>query len=620
MLKIFSTLRHHLHFILTVGILTVAMTWPTIVFVFNTDVFWLPISDSDVWMKFWDAWYGKLIITGQADFYFTDLLFYPHGLSLVYHNFSIPHMLLVFGGLQAIMPASNAYNLTYLLIIFSTTSSAYIYLCYLLQDKWLGLLGAVIFGFSQHVLGHSHHPDIGFIATLPLSLYFFHRGILEQRGKWMVISGVLVGLTVFIGMYIFVCLLLTMGMYILGFAISRWKSPVFWLQIALLLFAVGCISIVRIYPMIDNPQALDSAVNKRTEEVATDSLAYFVNYRHPIITPMFYTAFDITPRPPITPFRKTSVHGWRHTSYLGYLPLVLIGLGFSELACRRKMLPWLMLMLPFLVLRLGAVLRINNQKFPDLLLPKHYLNDLFPAIFRVFHEADHFQTGILLPLAICSCYGLMTMLKPRRRWVILLIAAVIAFEYYHLPYATVVDIREFAYTQWLGEQENQDAIRLIHLPMGRIRSKHYGLHQTLTGYPQAEGLASRTPPDAYAYIEENLLLNMGRQHSSVQCSPSNQIEYLSALDNLAKGGFSHIVLHDKSRLSASLAAVEPSYSDKFVTVYRLKDLHRGCPEFIPGHDLAAHYQHLFFSPTIAPRYETILNQWCGFLEAESGDG
>ena len=271
------------------------------------------------------------------------------------------------------------------------------------------------------------------------------------------------------------------------------------------------------------------------------------------------------------------------------------------------MLPWLMLMLPFLVLRLGAVLRINNQKFPDLPLPKHYLNELFPAIFRVFHEADHFQTEILLPLAICSCYGLMTMLKPRRRRVILLVVAVIAFEYYHLPYATVIDVREFAYMQWLDEQENQDAIRLIHLPMGRIRSKHYGLHQTLTGYPQAEGLASRTPPDAYAYIEENLLLNMGRQHSSIRCSLSNQIEYLSALDNLAKAGFSHIVLHDKSRLSASLVAVEPSYSDKFVTVYRLEDLHRGCPEFIPGHESVAHYQHLFFSPTIAPRYETILS-------------
>ena len=57
-------------------------------------------------MLFWDAWYLKLLIAGQADFYFTDLLFHPHGVSLVFHNFSLPHMML-FAGLQTFMPVAQ---------------------------------------------------------------------------------------------------------------------------------------------------------------------------------------------------------------------------------------------------------------------------------------------------------------------------------------------------------------------------------------------------------------------------------------------------------------------------------------------------------------------------------
>ena len=37
-----SALRKHLHFIVVVGILLVVMTWPTIVYVFDTETFWLP--------------------------------------------------------------------------------------------------------------------------------------------------------------------------------------------------------------------------------------------------------------------------------------------------------------------------------------------------------------------------------------------------------------------------------------------------------------------------------------------------------------------------------------------------------------------------------------------------
>ena len=193
------TIHDHLHFIVVVGILLVVMTYPTIVYVFNTDVFWLPIDSGDIWIEFWSAWYGKLVLAGEADPLFTKLSFYPQGLSLAYHNFNISHMF-VFGALQTILPASNAYNLTYLLIIISTTLSAYMYLHYIFNDNWIALFGAVVVGFSGYVVGRPMHPGVAFLATVPLSLYFLHRGFAEMRWRFIAISGVLAGATAFIGL------------------------------------------------------------------------------------------------------------------------------------------------------------------------------------------------------------------------------------------------------------------------------------------------------------------------------------------------------------------------------------------------------------------------------------
>ena len=567
--------RNHLHFIVIVGILTAAVTWPTVWRVFDTSVFWLPTVNADVWMKFWDAWYFKSLIAGQADFYFTDLLFYPDGLSLVYHNFNVPHMV-VFGGLQAIMPASNAFSLTYLLIIFSTALSAYVYLCYLLKDKWVSLFGSVILGLSGYVVGRAAQPDISWIATLPLALYFFHRAIDEKRWLFIGISGALTGLTAFIGMYTYICLLLTLGLCILHFAQFRWRTRHFWMRIALLFFIIGAISIVRIYPMIADSRGLEDALNKNAER-ENDLLQYFINYEHPIVSELIKAS--------AVQFEKP---GRWNTSYLGYVPLLLIGFGIFKAVHRRKMMPWLLLILFFLTLGLGSVLRINTQDLPGIFLPKHYLNQAFPVIFEAFHTPTLFQAGALLPLAVLPCYGLMTFLKSvsaqHRPRIILICIALVAFEYYRLPEERVVTDEETAFLDWLRLEEDQDSIRLINLPMSRGNSKHYLFHQTLSDYPQVEGLASRTLPKAYQYIENNLLLNAWFSNRSIQCTLSNQGEYLLVLDDLADDGFSHIVFHHSLRyagyLSRSFLDALPSYEDEFTSIYRLEDLRGICVDLI----------------------------------------
>ncbi len=586
MSSIRSMLRKHLHFIVIVSILLVLMTWPTIVYVFDTETFWLPTSGRDVWIKYWDAWHARSILAGgESDFYFTNVLFYPIGLSLAYHPTNVFHVSL-FAIFQSIMGSSNAFNLVYLMIILATTLSAYVYLRYLFEQRWLALFGAVVFGFSQHVVGHANHPDVNLLITLPLTLYAFQRGIEDEKWKWFLLSGALVGITAFIGIYIFVCLLLTLGVFILVFTYRLWRQPRFWIGLVLLLSIAGTISIPRVYPMIRNRSGLEDALEKNAgKEWHNDLISYFVTGGHPLLTPVFVEIYDLNARGELN-FREQ-----HKTSYLGYLPILLIALGLSSAKQRRKMLPWLLLLLPFLILRLGSTLLINGVEYPGVLLPKHFLNELLPFIFQPFYEIDHFQIGILLPLSVLSCFGLQVLLRsiPKRYCSFAVIGAValVTFEYYQPLVSQVIPESQLAFNDWLKTEPNQEDIRLINLPMGRNNSKIYGFYQTLNGYPHAEGLANRTPDRSYNYIRQNHLLAAWHKRGNPDCSASAFDRYLDSVDQLLSDGFSHVVLHHNTQrygvIAYSFLDIPPAYQDEYVSIYRLKALRENCLNRVEGY-------------------------------------
>lgn len=580
-----SLLRKHWHFIVIVAILLVAMTWPTVLHVFDTDARWLPTREYDVWIKFWDAWHARSILAGEADLFYTRQAFYPQGLSLAYHPSNVLHVT-SFALLQMITEAYSAFNLVYLAFIFATSLSAYIFLIYTFRDAWLALFGAVVFGFSQFVVGHPQHPDVYFLITIPLSLYALQRAVRERKWRWYFAGGVLTGITAFIGMYILICLLLTLGLYIICFTYREWRKPRFWLGIALLLGVAACISLPRVYPMIRDDSNLDEALSKlQGWETGKDLLSYFVSGGHPVLTPIFVDAFDMSASGALT-YRDQ-----HKTSYLGYLPLLLIGLGFCVARQRRKMLPWLFLLLPFLILRLGSTLLINGVSYPEVLLPKHFLNELLPFVFQAFYETDHFQMGILLPFSVLSCFGLQVLLRfiPLRYISLVVIGAVawVAFEYYQPLDSQVIPDSQLAFNDWLKTEPNQAGIRLINLPMGRRSSKIYGFYQTINGYPHAEGLANRTPAKSYNYILQNYLLRSWHQRGIAYCSADAFDPYLAAADQLLVDGFSHVILHHSEQrvgeIADSFRDIPLAYQDDYVSIYRVSDLRESCLERIAGY-------------------------------------
>lgn len=594
-----KNLRNHLPFIVIVPLLIIVMTWPTLRYVFDSDAFWLPTERDDVYMLFWDAWYSGLMLTEGADFYFTDLKFHPHGVSLAYHNFSLPHMFL-FGGLSAVMPRSSAFNLAYLLLVFASTLSGYVYFRYLLRDRWLSLFGAVVFGTSAFVLARPATPHISFIATLPLSLYFLHRGLAEDRRRFLIAAGLLIGFTAFIGLYTLVCLLISVALFMLCFAWTRWRQPAFWTNIVIVALIVSAIGSVRIVPMLENPASLSSALTKNIDnERGRDLLGYLVNYENPFTGPLLKSLFG----------SENIENGWRQTVYLGYLPMLLIAIGLVSARPRPEIWLWLSLLLIFLLLRLGSTLLVNDVAYESIRLPKYFLAQLLPQVFQPFWNTDPFFAGAIFPFVLLTCFGLKALLKrlPSNRQVsvILIAAGLIAFEYYQPPDPLVIPDAQLTFISEFRQEENQAANHLIHLPMGGNLSKIYDFYQTFNGYPHAEGRPTRTPLSAFDYIEDNLLLSSWRRHESIMCLPWVQNQYLSGLNQLLSDGFTHVLYHHhldwRRSIRQSFAGVQPAYVDNYVTIYHLEELHVSCrPETVQVSELFSHLQYLVQSPALTP--------------------
>ena len=331
-----------------------------------------------------------------------------------------------------------------------------------------------------------------------------------------------------------------------------------------------------VYPYIESVVGSGTTINWQGDgEIGSDALSFFVNYRNPFLGQFVLSTFAMEQG------AHTSL-----TSYLGYLPLLLIFVGLFKLGSWRKMLPWVLPCAAFLLLRLGSQLNINGVVYPDIPLPKVYLDALLPPVFEAFREVDHFMIGALLPFAILVCYGLAGLQGriPAAAWpkFVLALVLLICLEYYAPVQEQIVNDGHIAFLDWLDNESDGGPIGVINLPLGRRNSKLYNFYQTLSGYPQVEGAISRTPDSAFDYIRANYLLNAWYRRRPINCEMSVRETYLAGLEQLVRDGFSHVVYHrhlqNWAEIRESFNDKQLAYRDGLVSIYRLSDLPESCPE------------------------------------------
>ncbi len=566
--------RGHWQVAILLPLAVILTTWPTLPHVFNTEEFWLHTPHRDKWLYIWNAWHVERALGGETQLFHSDSIFHPRGLTLAFQPFSFPHILLLIG-LRAWMPVDIAYNLLFLLILCFNGICGYLLIFHLLRDKWIALFGALVIAVALPYPFGSTAPDLITIGTLPLTLYFLHRALMERRPRFAVLAGLCAGFTAYISLYILAFALMSATVYCAFLAPCRWQKPAFWRS--LLLFASVCaaVGLPRIYPIIADQSVYQEGVEAHLEAIHSfDALNWLATTRHPVTGELFRAVYEIPP------------DNFNYNAYLGYINLFLAGFALLR-GPRRRLLPWLTAFALFAVFTLGDYFTWNGIAYEGIALPKRVLTDWLPAIFGNIYIPQYYQFAMVTPLALLACYGLAALARtpPRRFWLVAAAALILLFEFAIPRHGETLQPAATQYIPWLRAEPDRP-IKLIHLPEGPGNPHYFMFQQTLTGYPQANGFQNRLQATGHSYIKSNLILNAWHEERSIHCLPHNRAEFEGALDQLLADGFTHVVLHEwlygDQFVIHSFANVIAAYQDHVVGVYRLADLRQSCAGLGPA--------------------------------------
>ncbi len=549
------------------------MTYPLM---FRLGGEWLATYDPDTYVKLWDIWWLRKVLQEGQSLMYTSYLFFPEGVDLSFHSISY-----VAAGLAvlftAITDTITAYNLTIFLAVFTAALSGYWMAREVQLSRPAAWLAGAIYAFAPYHMAHSGgHPDLAFLAPIPIALIFIRRALLKGSYRYAFYGALMVFVAALTSLYILNLLFFTLLSLFVFWAFSerRWQNGRFWKTGLVFGFLTTSLVSLRLWPILTNLSGLSQAIEQKyvADATQTDLLAF--------VTPSHFNPF-------FEPYVKEIVESFemnqKWPAYLGFVPLVLVMIGLIRRKNWREYVPWLTTAILFFLLALGPILRVNGQTYENLKLLYAYL-DWFPPI-RTIGRPDFFVLGLLLPFAICAAIGLE---KARflligqsflRSTITLLIIFTVMFEYWNGPYNGVTLSQEPFY-ELLAASAYPTA--LIDLPMGRQLSKLYLFYQTIHEKPIVEGLVARTPVTAYAYIQQNLLLSLWYRNEPLDCHIFNSDDYRSALEELLADGIEYVILHRTYRvqLAPDLLAqftAEPVYADTEKQVFTLEDMYQASP-------------------------------------------
>jgi hypothetical protein len=453
---------------------TVVMTYPLILKLGDE---WVPAGSTDMFMKFWDMWwFGHMLRTGQPAYYTRDM-FYPVGLNLTYH--SISWTVSALGWLLApVFGYLTAYKITILVAVFTTAYAGYLLIYSLVKNRAAACLGGAIYSFAPYHIAHTKgHPVLTHLAPIPLTVLLLTEALTGGSILAALGAALMLGVAALTSPYILDFALLTIFPVFIYLALGkrRWKEAQFWRTTTVFAVASALALTARLWPMLRDLGAFTYATGQiKITNRQADLLAFVIPpSSNPVLQPL---AGDIAEH-----FGLHDIPSKGSPPYLGLIPATLTLSALTHSKHRRPVLVWLIIGLLFATLSLGTYLLFAGHRYKDIILPLAYLTWL-PPLETVRPNAYHL--GLLLPLAVCSAYGLdrwLVALGQRRRIKSGLVAALsllLLFEYWNGPYPIErLSISPF-YTQ-VASEEGEFALidrpadgqpqymRVLHVPANR---------------------------------------------------------------------------------------------------------------------------------------------------------
>jgi len=526
-------------------------------------------DDYDVWARPWVTWWTKTAIREGRSLYHTNMLFYPLGVSLVYHSFSHINTAIALL-LEPLIGYIAAHNVTVLLAYLLSGFNMYVLGKHITDNIGAGLVAGLIFAFSTYHIDQSSHLIILTTQWIPLwILSVIHLSHDEHPLRHALLAALFLALTALSSWHLLLFSVLWLGFY-LAYLLVWERERLSWPTLrALGLMGVVALMLVSplLFPLLmdlpssqgglggvgqpDNTAEEWMQVPYRGEN-AIDVLAFFVpSRRHPLLGPF------------VEPLHQ---HIGRRQVFLGYVPLVLALLGVVKY--RRKACFWALSTLAFFSMSLGAYIRFNG------VLSEQPLQPWLLPLARFVRDPTRLTVMTTLGLALLAALGVAWLVRKVRRstqvLVVVGLSVLVLFEYLPWPFPTTpISIPAF-YEQL---QQETDSFAIADVPVRQLEARRlYMFYQIVHQKPIVEGIVARTPPDAYAFVDQHPIISAFAD--SDKGSPGDDVS--RHLTSLADAGVRYLILHlrfltaqqiERWRLYLPYA---PFYQDDQIIVYRTR--------------------------------------------------
>jgi len=505
-------------------------------------------ADIDVYFNPWVDWWTHHVLTTPGEsLYLTDYLFYPDGVSLVFHSFSHVNTAISLA-LQPLIGQPAAYNVTILLAHLLSAFGMYLLVEYLTESAAAGIISGIVFAFNPYHIFESIHPVLVSTQWIPLSLLFLMRWLRERRWWQVVLAAfffLLNALTSWHLMSFFSLWLIVLTIHYLGWnqQASVWKRL---RGIAVYALLSGLLVLPFLWPLIR--EQLTAAQTYMPVDL---SIGRPLDLYHVVLPPW--------------------IEWVKKSGYLGLVTLILVGFGVWKGEGQARM--WATGAVLFFLIAIGPNPVFKEHPIEAITLP---WSSAFVPIFR---HTFRFQLLVMFGLAGAAGYGWLIVRDHLwgTRWYALaagVVCLLLILDYSHWPFPTLTpDISPFY--KDLAKQPGEFAI--APLPSTRQTAKYHMHYQTIHGKKIVGGHVSRTPERARRFMEHHDLI---RSISSKGVVLPEITDISCQFDQLHERDIRYLVLHKKHRVGPDLVAqwkealpLIPTYEDDSLIAYNT-DLER----------------------------------------------
>ncbi len=481
--------RIHLLVIAGYIVATVVMTWPVAANM-STHV---AGDGGDSLQNIWNLWWVEKTVGGEDRLYFTDYLFHPHGVSLVFHTLSLANTL-IFGLPLAVLTGDLVltYNLLILLSFVLAGYGMFLLARYLRCDVGVAAVAGFAYAFAPYHLAQAlGHLNLASIQWLPFFVLFYLKTF-RQKGvrNPLLAAGFLALLALSSWQYLVLALIMGAVLFFHELRAGGRVGD----RTVVVRFALFCLSFLVAAAPFALPLVRETLGGGYGLQAGGFSMISLLHY--------------ITPSP-LHPVWGGAVDGAYplniadSTVFLGFTVLAFAGIYAARY--RKRVRPWLLIAALFAVLSLS----------PNLL--HAVFESVFPP-FQGINNMERFGLGVLFPTVLVFSRGLqhyipvlVSRVSLTRRQLLTVVFLVVAVEFMAVPYYTT-EVRPLPAEVGVvhGAPANTTVVSIP--PLYNSEALYL---QTVHEKRMLGGYVSRTPSEATATVRRLAAASQRGDHEQV---------------------------------------------------------------------------------------------------------